>query len=195
MRHGKRNGLILTGVWAGCWLIAGCGEAVTAPKSYSEFSSKDGAFTCKYPAGWEVEGGGGTRGEYSQTKFIKGPAEIRIEADLAGSLMAGPSQADDAPYGSDMKPVARVHEMKQKSMKDEFNDYKERDPKPFMSKGTGEGRKSIFTAAGSFGGKIYGYRATLLTNDKRLTIVCQCPARDWRTLRKAFDTVIASIGR
>ncbi len=195
MRNGKRCGLLILGVGVGCLLAAGCGEAVTAPKEFKDFSSKDGVFTCKYPAGWEMEGGGGTRSEYSMTKFTKGGAEIRIESDLAGSLFADMSRAQNAEYGSPETPVARVHEMKKKATSDEFSNYKEREAKSFKSNSLGEGRKAIFVADGSFGSKVYGYRATLLTNDKRLTILCQCPATDWKALRPAFDKVIASIGR
>lgn len=195
MRNHKPGGLLIVRIMAGCLLAAGCSEPVSAPKEYKDFSSKDGVFSCKYPAGWEVEGGGGTRSEYSMTKFTKGEAEIRIESDLAGSLFADIARAADAPFGSTETPVARVHEMKKKAMSDEFNDYTEREAKSFKSQALGEGRKAIFIAKGSLGGKIYGYRATLLTHDKRLTVVCQCPATNWKTLRPAFDKVIASIGR
>jgi hypothetical protein len=59
----------------------------------------------------------------------------------------------------------------------------------------GEGRRSIFTSDGSLGGKTYGYRATLLTGDRRITIVCSCPATNWKELKPAFERVTASLRR
>lgn len=175
--------------------LAGCSQAVPAPKSYKDFSAKDGTFSCSAPADWDVEGGDGTRTEYSMTKFTKGAAEIRVEADLAGSLHADMAKAAGDRFGDSEPPVARVHPMKIRSLEEEFTNYKEREAKAFQSKGLGEGRKAIFIADGGMVGKIYGYHATLLTGDKRLTILCTCPATNWKVLRPAFDKVLASVSR
>lgn len=78
-------------------------------------------------------------------------------------------------------------------MKEEFANYNEREPKTFQSKGIGEGRRSTFIADQSLGGKVYGYRATLLSNDRRITVVCTCPATNWQALKPAFETVITSL--
>jgi hypothetical protein len=187
-----RSNMLTIACAAAILVLAGCNQSVPAPKSFKDFHSTDGVFACDCPEGWTVEGGGGTRTEYSETKFTSGGAEIRIEADLAGSLFADMGRRDD----ENNPPVARVHAMKTERIgKDEFTNYKEREAKKFNSKGLGEGRKAIFVADGGMGGKIYGYHATLLTNDKRITIICQCPATNWKTLRPAFDRVIASMGR
>lgn len=169
--------------------LAGCAQEVPAPKQFKEYSSAE--FKCEYPADWETEGGGGTRSEYSMVKFTKGSAEIRAESDVAGSLMVEGARDD----GHGEPRVAKTHRLKTDRMDEEFTNYKEREPKPFQSKGLGEGRKAIFVADGGMGGKIYGYHATLLTNDKRLTIICQCPATNWKTLKPAFNRVIESFGR
>jgi hypothetical protein len=78
-------------------------------------------------------------------------------------------------------------------MKEEFSNYQEREAKSFQSKGFGEGRKAIFIADQTFGGKTFGYRATLLSGDRRITVITMCPATNWQTLKKGFDTVIASL--
>ncbi len=80
-------------------------------------------------------------------------------------------------------------------MKEEFSSYTEREPTVFQSKGLGEGRKGIWIADQSLGGKIYGYRATLLTGDRRITVLTFCPAPNWQTLKPAFDKFILGLRR
>ena len=46
-----------------------------------------------------------------------------------------------------------------------------------------------------FGGAIRGYRATALTHDKRVRIVCQCPEAEWQALKPAFDKVMKEASR
>jgi hypothetical protein len=57
----------------------------------------------------------------------------------------------------------------------------------------GEGRRSTFTAEQTLGGKVFGYRATLLGGDRRIEIVTTCSASNWQTLKPAFEKVIASL--
>lgn len=178
-------------VFVAACALAGCSQPVPAPKEFKEYHAPDGTFQCEYPAGWVTEGGGGSRTDYSMVKFNKGDAEIRVEADLAGSLFADIGRND----GDAEPPVAKVHKLKIKRLDDQFTNYKEREAKPFSSKALGEGRKAVFVADGGIVGRIFGYHATLLTNDKRITIICQCSATDWKVLRPAFDRVIASFGR
>jgi hypothetical protein len=174
--------------------VSGCGGSVPAPKSFAAYNSPDGRFACDYPKGWEAAGGGKADKPISWAKFTAGNAEIRVDADFAGSLFGDIAKAGSAMSGDDEPPAAKVHPMGFRHMKDEFGDsYTERDAKPFQSKGFGEGRKSIFIANGSFGSKTYGYRATLLSGDRRMTIIAMCPAANWQALKPAFDTVIASL--
>ena len=185
--------------WASCLLLilvcfAGCGEAVPAPKAFVAYHSPDGRFSCDYPQGWEVESGAGKPdAPYSYAKFAKGNAEIRIDADLAGSLLGDIAKAPGAMGGSDEPPVAKVHPMNVRHMKEEFNNYEERAAVAFKSKGMGEGRRSIFIADQSLGGKIYGYRATFLAGDRRITVICSCPATNWKELKLAYETVTESL--
>src|SRR5262245_50853287 len=66
--------------------LTGCSpERAVAPTAFVSFSDKEGAFTCKYPEGWEKESGG--RSDYSWAKFTKGSAQIMISADVTGSLL------------------------------------------------------------------------------------------------------------
>jgi hypothetical protein len=169
---------------------------VPAPTAFVAYNSPDGRFACDYPKGWEVSGGGKSELPYSSTRFTAGNAEIRVDTDLAGSLFGDIAKASGAGLGGDAEPpVARVHSLGIRGMKDEFSNYQEREAKSFQSKGLSEGRKAIFIADQALGGKIYGYRATLLTGDRRISIITTCPATNWQALKPAFDKVIASLRR
>jgi hypothetical protein len=174
--------------------IAGCGGAVPAPKAFVAYHSADGRFSCDYPKGWEVEKGAGKPdAPYSYAKFTMGNAEIRVDADFAGSLFGDMAKAAGAMSGDPEAPAARVHPLGERHMKEEFSNYQEKEAKAFKSKGLGEGRRSIFTADQTLGGKTYGYRATLLSGDRRITVICTCPAGNWKALKPAFEKVIDSL--
>lgn len=177
------------------WLVgSGCGGAVPAPKSFTAYHSPSGRFSCDYPKDWETDGAGKPDSPNAWAKFSKGQAEIRVEADLAGSLFGDMAKAGGAMFGANEEPpVAKIHPMGERQMKDTYSNYTEREPKVFQSKGIGEGRRSTFIADQSLGGKLYGYRATLLANDRRITVICSCPATNWRVLKPAFETVITSL--
>jgi len=186
------GGLLVFGVVA----LSGCEGTVAAPTAFVPYDSADGRFSCDYPKGWEVEKGAGKQeAMFSYAKFRMGGAEIRVEADFAGSLFGDMAKAGGAIGGDAEPPAARVHvnPIRMKQMKEEFSNYQEREAKGFQSKGMGEGRRSMFTADQTFGGKIFGYRATMLTGDRRITVVATCPAGNWQTLKPAFEKVISSL--
>jgi hypothetical protein len=173
--------------------LTGCGGTVAAPTAFVQYNSPDGRFSCDYPKGCEAAGGGKADKPISWAKFTAGNAEIRVDADFAGSLFGDMAKAGSAMSGDDEPPAAKVHPLGVRHMKEEFSNYTEREAKPFQSKGLGEGRKSVFIADGSFGAKTYGYRATLLSGDRRITIITTCPATNWQALKPGFDKVIASL--
>ncbi len=174
--------------------VLGCGGTVPAPTALVPYNSPDGRFSCDYPQGWEVAGGGKPDLPYSSTRFTSGNAEIRVDTDVAGSLFGDIAKAGGAGAGGDTEPpVAKVHPLGVRHMKQEFSNYTEREATSFQSKGLGEGRKAIFIADGSLGGKTYGYRATLLTGDRRVTILTFCPAPNWQILKPTFDKIILSL--
>ena len=196
----RRNRFAFSGaaawILAGCGLLAasGCGGSVPAPKTFTAYQSPSGRFACDYPQGWQVEGAGKPDSPNSWAKFTQGHAEIRVEADLAGSLFGDMAKSSGGMLGGDDEPpVAKIHPMGERHMKEEFSNHTEREPKPFQSKGIGEGRRSTFIADQTLGGKVYGYRATLLANDRRVTVVCTCPATNWQVLKPAFEKVIVSL--
>lgn len=196
MRHSiltGRPGVVL-GVALLLLAAPGCGGSVPAPMEFASWADKGGRFNCEYPKGWEADGGGKPDSPNSWAKFSQGGAEIRVDADLAGSLHGDMARASGGMLGNDAEPpVARVHPMGVRSMKEEYTNYTEREPKVVQSQGLGEGRRSTFLADGALGGKTYGYRATYLSGDRRITVLCTCPATNWQALKPAFERVVTSL--
>jgi hypothetical protein len=181
-------------VVSGALSAPGCGGSVPAPTAFKEYGSPSGRFACEYPEGWEATGAGKPDSPNSWAKFTKGSAEIQVEADLAGSLYADMARAGGGMTGENPEPpVAKIHPMALRQMKEDYSNYDEREAKTVQSKGLGEGRRSTFTATQSLGGKIYGYRATFISGDRRITVICKSPATNWQALKPAFERVIGSI--
>ena len=176
--------------FAVCLASWGCSSGpVAAPTSYTQFESKDKQVKFEYPTGLEVTASGG-QGLLSHSIFQMGPAKIDVACDVAGSLIAGPASPRNDPNIE--PPVVRIHELGLKNVQEDMSGYEEQQAQPIQTK-VGEGRVSEFTAAGSIGGKIRGFRATALTRDRRVTVICTCPVRDWETLKPAFTQVISSL--
>jgi hypothetical protein len=194
MRNHAGRPIAILGALIGLVSLPGCAEKVPAPKSFASYTSKDGRFACDYPRGWKVDGGGNT--DFTWAKFTRGSAEIRIEGDLAGSLIGDIARSTGGMMGGDLSgedaPVARAHDHGLRRLKGEDSGYEERAPKTFDS-GMGEGRRSVFITKQTLGGKIFGYRATLLGGDRRITVTCRCPATNWQVLKPAFEKVITSV--
>ena len=112
--------------------VAGCGGSVPAPKEFVKFNSPDGRWSCEYPKGWEADGGGKPDSPNSWGKFSSGNAEIRVNADFAGSLFGDIAKATGSALGGDAEPaVARVHPMGVRAMKEEYSNYEEKEAKAF----------------------------------------------------------------
>ncbi len=111
--------------------------------------------------------------------------------------MSGSDSAQPQPEGSEYAPVQTTHELYKKTISEEFSDYKESKPVLFKGSRLGEGRLSTFTASGGglFGGKLRGYRITHLTNDRRVTFLCQCPEKEFEALKPTFLAVCRSLSR
>jgi hypothetical protein len=172
--------------------LCGCSSPTEPPKAFDAFVVKDAAFACDAPKGWELKTGSRPDNTYSWVKFTKGSTEVRIDADVTGSLLADISKSfgGDDP---DNPPVAALHEMKIDQLAEDLGNYKEQPAEPFQSTHLGEGRKGEFTADGNMGSKQRGYHATLLSNNRRLTIICRCPSGEWKKLAPSFDRIIASV--
>lgn len=180
-------------VWAlfTAFVAPGCGGSVPAPKAFVPMGSNDGRFACEFPQGWETELGGNT--DYSWCKARSGSADIKVDADLAGSLMGDIARAGGDDESGENAPVAVAHEHGKRKFEEDWEKYEERPPVTFMSAGLGEGRRSTFIASSALGGKVFGYRATLLGGDRRINVICKCPPSNWKALKPAFEKVVKSV--
>jgi hypothetical protein len=163
-----------------------------------ELVPKDNAFKVRYPRGWEPDTGSRPDNSYSWASFTQGSAKIQVFADVKGSLMAGSPNAQQHEEGSELAPVHNAHVLYEKTVAEEFSNYKESKPALFKGSPLGEGRLATFTASsgGLLGGtRLRGYRVTLLTNDRRITVLCQCPEGDLAKLKPTFLAVCRSLSR
>ncbi len=160
------------------------------------FSPKDGAFKLRHPAGWTPETGSRPDNTYSWARCTKDSAKIQVYADIAGSLMAGQSNVQHE-EGSELAPVHGAHVNYQKTVSKEYSDFKESEPTLFKGAALGEGRIATYTASagGLFGGKIRGYRVTLLSNDRRISVLCECPEGEFEKYKPTFLAVCRSLSR
>jgi hypothetical protein len=178
--------------------LAPADAAADARLATESYGPGDGAFRLRYPPGWTATTGARPDNTYSWTKFVKGSATIKVSADVTGSLISGSDfhqGTDDA--GTESAPVHQAHLAGARSASEDFKEFAESDPAVFPGSGLGDGRIAEFTAAGGglFGGKLRGYRITLLTNDRRVTILCWCPEGDFAKLQPTFLAVARSLNR
>jgi hypothetical protein len=194
-------------------LAGGCRpDAAKAPTGFTPYVGSDKSFACQSPNGWK-RSESGANGIMSSVVFTSGTAKVSVTSDLKGSLMADLTRANNAqtenlngslPEGMQeqaaaqmpkpVPPVEKLHIAGKKSLEEKIGDYAENAMTPFPC-AFGEARLSEFTGdAGMLkGGKTHGYRATILSGDRRVTVVCRCPESDWSTLRPAFSTILQSL--
>ncbi len=159
-----------------------------------EFGAKDGAFKLRHPTGWAPDTGARPDNTYSYVILTKGSAKIQAYADIQGSLMSGSDSAGQFEEGSELAPVHRAHELYKNVAAEELSGYVEGSPVLFKGSGLGEGRLSLFTASGGlFGGKLKGYHVTLLTKDRRVSILAYGPEAEFTTLRPTYLAVCRSL--
>jgi hypothetical protein len=174
--------------------FAGCGGRAAVPTSYNTFSDDQKMFKIDYPAGWSSESGG--RINFSRAKFTSGNAEIEVQADPVTSVLLSQIATTGVmpinPNDIDSSSAARKAHWLEQSIIEEQLGSKEEKPVSAPSK-LGNGLKSEFTGTYSFGGDFHGYRATTMNDDKRIRILCRCPADEWNSLKPAFDRAIASV--
>jgi hypothetical protein len=162
-----------------------------------DFRSKDGAFACRYPVDWEPESGSRPDNTYSWAEFTRGSNTLRIDADVTGSLVADIEKSFGGGGEGDESPVASVHQMNERKVAEGFTDYEEGPSRSLTNPSLGEGRIAEFTAesSGLFSTKLHGYRATLLGQNRRITILCSAPEKQWEKLKPTFFAFIQGVKR
>jgi hypothetical protein len=181
-------------VWCMAFAFGGCGGPTAVPTSYSTYSDDQKIFKIQYPDGWACESG--SRDGFSRAKFSSGNAVIEVESDVATrALISEIAQTGILPVSpgdpSSTMSARNAHWL-EKTKFEEGNGVKEEKAMTATTK-LGNGVKSEFAGENSFGGKIRGYRGTSMNNDKRIRVICRCPAEEWDSLKPVFDLVIESI--
>ena len=174
---------------------------VTAPTAYKTYTAIDNTFSCDQPAGWTMHETGATSGVLSTATFEKAHVRFRVVSDSVGSLMGDIATANnnaassiplppDAPPPPPPKPaVEQLHERDKSQLADGLPGYQE-GPMQTLATRVGDSRLSEWTADG---GKMHGYRVTMLGNQREITVICLAPERNWAILQPAFQHMIASV--
>ena len=169
-------------------------KLVKAPVSYTPYNAIDNSFACDQPGGpeWTMHETGATSGNLSTVTFSSGHVRIRVVSDATGSIMGDIATAGNAnlPPEQQVPAVQKLHLMDVKQLASDLPGYKENDPQPFTSTAFGDSRVSEWTADG---GSLHGYRVTMLTHEREITVICICPERNWKVLEPAFLHVINSV--
>ncbi len=157
-------------------------------------------FAIDVPSNWEVVKADGGTGGRPAFATIEGPgAEVQIRQSLSGSAIgdiAGAGGAAQlAPGGEtseELTPIYTQHEMVKSQSESNFSDYQEVGGENFNNDA---GRRSTFTASGSFGGKVTGLRGTVRVGNETYTVLMQCDPRDLPVMKPVFEKMLDSMGR
>jgi hypothetical protein len=179
-----------------CLLIVGCSGSAKVPTTYSLYNSKDGAFACEAPDGWEIKGGGGKSGSPTWARFQSGSATIEIKSSVVGSLLSD-AQGGASAQGSlppEFEPVHGYHIEVMEQAKEKYKEYTESTPDPAVIEvPLGPARISEFTAKSAFGTALHGCRGTVIGHDMGFIIYCDCPESEWQVLKPAFEKIFATM--
>ena len=181
--------------------LVGCGSKVPTPSEYDRWNSTDGTFSIDYPKGWSADGGGKNGVQWAE--FTKGGVKVLISNDISSSVVG-----DIANSGSGMAsgimneedrdpnatPIAAAHRFNKQSVIDNngFGGYEENEAIDYPTR-LGDCRKSPFKCRYGMG-TVRGYRATAITLDRGIRIVCLCPVQNWKDMEPAFDHMLSSLG-
>jgi hypothetical protein len=103
------------------------------------------------------------------------------------------TNAGALPAETKKPPIQILHESGAGDMKAEHGEYEEGESQ-VMQSALGEARFSEFTYKGDFFAKtMKGWRITILSGDKLVTVICESPERDWVKLKPAFTRIVASL--
>lgn len=174
---------------------------VAAPTAYKTYTAIDNTFSCDQPAGWTMHETGATSGALSTVTFEKAHVRVRVVSDSIGSLMGDIATANNnAASGIPLPPgvppppppkpaVEQLHERDKSQLADSLPGYKEGEMQTLESR-VGDARISEWTADG---GKMHGYRVTMLGSQREMTVICLSPERNWAIIQPAFQHMIASV--
>lgn len=145
------------------------------------FRSDNFFFHCQLPKGWTVTSGGGTGNVPPWIRAEQGNVKISYRASPSGTALSSNSDntASD-PNDKEIDELMAVHQMHLyhgEKLKHEMHGYQEVGEIEKLMISQMEARLSKFTADGSYGGKIYALRVTLIESQWQWNLICQCPSQ------------------
>ncbi len=181
---------------------------VPAPIGFTTYNAPDGGFQVSEPIGWTTDASSSMATD-SGIRFKSGSCKILVSSDLSGSLMADIAQSQSAQQQNIaseaglptstapavVPPVEKLHEAGKQDMTAGYPGYLEQPMQQFQC-AAGPARVSEFTS--DTGGSapidhLHGYRATILSNQRRITVVEVCPEQNWPVLVDSFRKVLESV--
>jgi len=173
-----------------------------APTSWTTFTARDKSFSCATPGGWETTPSDkaqqmvGKDATTGGVLFQSGSATIDITTDTVATLVAYDVMHNNAdPQTLTGSKAGVLHKQWKIATSAIHKGYKETKVSDFDQK-MGDARLSEWTANGNvfgLGGRVHGYRASLVGGSTTAVVVCQCLESDWPALKPAFLHVIASV--
>lgn len=175
----------------------------TVPTSFTTFAAPDKSFACDAPGGWETTGMDKSQTTAGQDSTVGGvlfqsnSAKIDITTDTLATLVASDLMKGNGgdPQSLTGDRAGVLHKQWKVQVKATHKGYSETQIADFDG-GMFGGHLAEWTANGNvlgLGGKLHGYRASLVGGDKTAEVVCQCLDSDWPALKPAFLRVIKSI--
>lgn len=202
------SGVLILTLAAAFFAIGIRSQKALAPKKMVQYMAPDKSFQCQMPEGWrrEERSSGGVG---STIRAESGGARISIISSLSGSLMADIAKSGDAQMqnmtsmmpGSNgvaagpRPPIEKLHLRHADQMTEKWDDFEDK-PMNALPLPLGECRVSEWSgvkmdAVGA--GKTIGLRANILNGERLITVLCYCPAADWKTMVPVFSKVIRSM--
>ena len=201
-----------TGLWVGLGLAVAVVLGIaafllspkhgTAPTSWDTFTAQDKSFSVAAPGGWETTPSDRAQqmvGKDSTTGgvlFRSGSATIEVTTDTVATLMSYILVHGDGNTDALTGPKAvSLHKQWKIATSAIHKGYRETKVTEFESQ-MDDARLSEWTANGNvfgLGGKIHGYRASLVGGNLTAVVVCQCLESDWPAMKPAFRHVIATV--
>jgi hypothetical protein len=180
---------------------------VTAPTLSTTWTAKNKSFSISQPDGWAVKTNYNVPGDDSGPSdvdgvlFVSGTASVDVTSDSATKSKAAQLLTSNGP-GTDAlaNPDAQLDffdDHEKSLVSGRYRNYQEGSVYKFSDDGFGDGIGHTFTADGHawslFGGPVKGYRVSLMGGDFTVSIVCECRASDWDTLKNSFQSIISSV--
>lgn len=170
-------------------------KMVPAPAAYKAYTALDGSFACDRPVGWKTKEAGRPGGTRAMVTFESDKVVVEVESDASKLMTASSNETNPyaaTPFAKVMPMVQEMHEKDVQQWMDALPNFKEKPAEPYESK-FGDARVSEWTASkGNI--KLHGYRVTMASTDRQITIFCLTPERNWRILEPAFQRIITSVG-